>query len=792
MKQVELHYNPYLLETKIIVEGVEINANNSSPFYKYRERRLQQWMGARESENWRGLLPQLRDAVNDTGIKLSFYGTKPDFEDIEQLVKADRKRSFADGIELVHANREAASKNDPAKKLEKLRDIYEEVKKGPEQFCTADVQKGFESALDDDFEIVVVAPMSSGKSTVINALLGQDLLPAINQATTAVLTRIRDEDGQKQFLVSAIDYEGKLLVENEKATAKRIEELNSKKDPDDPQKSVIQEIRIQGDIPYLSSRGLHTVFVDTPGGNNNLNAEHERVMDEAIQDEDKSMVIFVFNTTQVSTNDNAKILKKIAEAMKRSMNGKQSRDRFLFVANRMDDVDPDREPYKNMRSTILKELGKVEITEPNLYFVSALTAKLLRMQYAGAAMFRSDKNKLQYLSEIMSSKAYALFEFSSLTEAQKDKFRQEVEALHKANPEAERIIPRVAEINSGIPALEMAINEYLERYAIAIKLQTAQNSFMSAMRDEKEKGAAWRNMAENEATFKRAQKDAAELKRRLADDRTLSKTIEQIKQITFDEELIWDKSDEAAKKFHTYTNINRLSPKVPVDEAKKYKDEFIQKTKELLRWAAEDICRILQKDVQEKCDEAMRAYRGQIETLRKNGLDEIGGISIAKLSAFKEVERNMQHLSDLSDYTEEVEETETRQKKKSGIGAAIGRFFGGLLGMDWGWENEEFDVTRRYVNIRDYAKDHMGTIISSMQEEIKTLVDAVKKEVNNMTANAIEQSRKVNDLILQIADEYENKTRDIETLRKEIEENRPIYEFAEKIISEVEDLLTIE
>ena len=112
--------------------------------------------------------------------------------------------------------------------------------------------------------------------------------------------------------------------------------------------------------------------------------------------------------------------------------------------------------------------------------------------------------------------------------------------------------------------------------------------------------------------------------------------------------------------------------------------------------------------------------------------------------------------------------------------------------MDWGWENEEFDVTRRYVNIRDYAKDHMGTIISSMQEEIKTLVDAVKKEVNNMTANAIEQSRKVNDLILQIADEYENKTRDIETLRKEIEENRQIYEFAEKIISEVEDLLTIE
>ena len=285
--------------------------------------------------------------------------------------------------------------------------------------------------------------------------------------------------------------------------------------------------------------------------------------------------------------------------MKRSMNGKQTRDRFLFVANRMDDVDPAKEHYEDMRAAILKELKEKEITEPNLYFVSARTAKLLRMQYAGAAMSETDDDDLDFLSKKMTRDKHALFEFSSLSEAQKERFRQEVKMLREANPEAKRI-PRVAEINSGIPALEMAINEYLERYAIAIKLQTAQNSFMSAMRDEKEKGAAWRNMAENEATFKRAQKDAAELKRRLADDRTLSKTIEQIKQITFDEELIWDKSDEAAKKFHTYTNINRLSPKVPVDEAKKYKDEFIQKTKELLRWAAEDICRILQKDVQEK------------------------------------------------------------------------------------------------------------------------------------------------------------------------------------------------
>ena len=45
------------------------------------------------------------------------------------------------------------------------------------------------------FNIAVCAPMSAGKSTLVNALLGSDVLPSMNEATTAKITSVYDKDG---------------------------------------------------------------------------------------------------------------------------------------------------------------------------------------------------------------------------------------------------------------------------------------------------------------------------------------------------------------------------------------------------------------------------------------------------------------------------------------------------------------------------------------------------------------------------------------------------------------------
>lgn len=114
-----------------------------------------------------------------------------DFED----VKAAFERS---GILYSLALKD--EKFDVDKAEEAIVKIYTDIQKGPIQdLKTSAIKDAFIKARSSEFEVNVVATMSSGKSTLINALLGRKLMPAKNEATTATIVKIKDVDGKKNF-----------------------------------------------------------------------------------------------------------------------------------------------------------------------------------------------------------------------------------------------------------------------------------------------------------------------------------------------------------------------------------------------------------------------------------------------------------------------------------------------------------------------------------------------------------------------------------------------------------------
>lgn len=159
MREIFIKYNPYRIETTVTVDGKAPKQNSRLNFG---DRRLQEWIED---------LPKiLFDECSSREFELTFQGTTPDFEDVEAMCQ-DAKKSGME-IKLKHIPAKEIADKETA-----IADIFDEIQAGPfDELKQPDVVKAFTQARNSDFEVNVVATMSAGKSTLINALLRQKLI----------------------------------------------------------------------------------------------------------------------------------------------------------------------------------------------------------------------------------------------------------------------------------------------------------------------------------------------------------------------------------------------------------------------------------------------------------------------------------------------------------------------------------------------------------------------------------------------------------------------------------------
>ena len=212
MREIFIKYNPYKLATEITIDGQALKENSKLNF---EDRRLQEWVES---------LPELLlEECNTREFKITFYGTIPDYEDMVVMVDDAAKKDI--NIELEHI---------PAKEVkdkeEAIQEVFDEIQNGPfEELRQLDVIKAFELARSSDFEVNVVATMSAGKSTLINSLLQEKLMPAKQEACTATITEIKDNDAD-HFMAKVYDKEGRLIETDPELTYEIMERLNSNPD----------------------------------------------------------------------------------------------------------------------------------------------------------------------------------------------------------------------------------------------------------------------------------------------------------------------------------------------------------------------------------------------------------------------------------------------------------------------------------------------------------------------------------------------------------------------------------
>ncbi|MEW4309215.1 dynamin family protein [Rossellomorea marisflavi] len=445
--KVTVKYNPYKVETQIWVNGEEFMAKTKLEAYKHE--RLQVWV--------EDVFEMLIEELNDDRIEIDFIGTKLDFEDMEDI-----KQGYPT-IKLEHIAVEEVKD-----KFSQLSELVQMMKLGPfEKLRDERIERNFQKALNSEFEIAVIATMSSGKSTLINAMLGHELMPSKNEACTAKVSRIKHNLEAEHYSARAYDAAGEMIRFIAKATIDDFIVLNE--DPD------IQVIEIEGSLPNIRSSQMNLVLVDTPGPNNSMEGAHRQHTLSVIKSDDKPMVLYVLNATQLRTDDDLALLRTVADAM--AVGGKQSKDRFLFAMNKSDEFDSEKgESIKGAMDGVKEYLEMQGIERPNIYPVSAQIAKIIRKKQNGYSLTRAEKANYFAKELFLEDPMMRLNEYAPLSPSLQADIRDEIS---NAIDEDEAIVHY-----SGITSIERAINQYLEKYAVTSKVTNAVNTFQRIVEQE--------------------------------------------------------------------------------------------------------------------------------------------------------------------------------------------------------------------------------------------------------------------------------------------------------------------
>lgn len=699
MKNIKIKYNPYLVETEILVDGAKPKQNSS---LNVKGKRLQEWIEK---------LPDIIiDEYRDRNASIEFTGTAADYEDVQTVLNSCIEDKFKAELSF----HKKADISDVEKEIDS---IFNDIQKGPiPELKDVSIVEAFNKAKDSKFEINVVATMSSGKSTLINALLCKQMMPAANEATTATIVKIIDTE-QDNFSAVAFDKSGNIVKKIDDVTLKDMKELN-----DDIKVSTVE---LRGKIPFVSSVGMKLVLVDTPGPNNSRDKSHEAMTYQMISDSDKSLVLYVMNGQQLGINDEKIFLDYVCQSMKEG--GKQARERFIFAVNKMDAFKPKDEGVDCIERALngvksgLEERG---IYNPNIFPVTACAALELRTKDDEPMALDNFKRGTKKYEALHFDNYY---KFSNLPETVHQRFNSLIDAADENE---------LVEIHSGIVSIEKAIGQYINKYARTTKVC----DLVLAFNDKLNELAA---VAHLEDAI-RKDKDAKA---------NLEKQIEKIKQNI-------QSAQKAQQRSKSIDNID-LKPTIEA-EVRKYVDSVKSQINRLIsgqsnkveKSIAKQKCSQLEKEcssisiqIKIEIDKILnKAYKETINKIveeYKKYLSELNiGVNSSALSfnPANLVSASLANMSSIIDAnTETADESYTvrdsrKVRKEGGFFRQVGSIFG--LCDDHTWETEYYNrkVSKYvdYVDMKEVAEDYIKPFQTHLVRMQKGAVEHVVAETERL------------------------------------------------------------
>ena len=750
---VFIKYNPYRLKTEVRIDNKEPKQNSR---LNVGDRRLQEWVEE---------LPEiLYEECSSRNFKLTFQGTLLDYEDVEAMAR-DAKQNGVN-IELVHI---------PAKEIgdkeKAISDIFKEIQAGPfEELRAADLKKAFTLAKSSDFEVNVVATMSAGKSTLINALLRQKLLPAKQEACTDIIAEIKDTDSDN-FIAKAYNANNQLVQTHANLSFKIMNDLNNNPG--------ISRVRIEGNIPFVTSEDISLVLVDTPGTNNSRNPEHKAKTYRMLSESSKALVLYIMNGTQLGVTDDYDLLSTVADSMK--VGGKQSRDRFIFVVNKLDTYRKDEDSVVGALDKVRNYLKDCGIENPNVYPASASTALDIRTTLAVSDDDDDDRvhDAKGLVRKFNRNEEMHFEELAPLTPSVRGKIEEMLaKARENKDTKAEALI------HCGIIPIEMAIRMYVQKYAKTAKIKNIVDIFSSKLESAKSFEKTMQEIATQQDKQEEILKQIKKIKAKLDSGKEAKEFKKRINQIDYSDEIEQMVDAIIVKAQAKVTaKIGATEPKMSFREAEEEYRQFSRFTENLQAKIEAELENILSNYIQKNANALLEEYKEKIFALVEDM--DTGDIKIDPFAML---------AGDINDIKINIQElTKTEQVK---IGTKWVKNENKKWYKPWTWfqesgHNEDVYENREYVDGTKLAECFFAPVETYMYEYKEEAVNYAKEQTDKIKMDFNKKFNTLDvklDKQLKVLEACIEENKDIE---KEINKSKDKLKWLTRIQSQVDAILDI-
>ena len=759
MKNIAIKYNPYTLETEIKIDNQLPKADSN---LLKSDVRLQEWIED---------LPKiLAEECNDENFNIEFYGTELDFEDVKEIFESS-------DLTLHGLNHRPAKESKEKEKL--ITKVFQEIQKGPyEELKDSAVKKAFEQAKSNEFEVDVVATMSAGKSTLINALLQTKLMPSKQEACTAIITRIKDTDS-KTYQAKVYDENHNIIKELPKLSHADMVSLNSDEK--------VSEIAILGNIPFVKANDVALVLVDTPGPNNSRDPQHKKRQVEMLSESSKALVLYIM-TGERGTDDDNLLLRRVSESMK--VKGKQSKDRFIFVVNKLDGRTRDDGSLEKFLDDTKEYLQNHGIENPNLFPASALTALNIRLLERGEEDDEDIIEETEAKVRKFNRKKELHFEkFATLPANIKRKISNDLKSVIKLDDSGSKEVNNSEEalFHSGILSIEAAIQQYIEKYAKTAKIKNIVDTFSHNLEEVGAFETAKKELADNQKESERISHQINELNTKIADGEEAKKFIDKVnEQMDKVSREIEEAVETVSTKFQSQITqkIDQFRDKeleLPEakEEAKKLKDFSLNLQPEV----EAELDKLVVNNLQNMSKALLEEYRKKLAAFTEITVTD--GIKIKPLELMEaSIENNavdFQHLS--YDVEEEDGETYVKNTNKAWY-------------KPWTWLQDEGYYKTKYKTVQkisgsEFAQEFLAPIQENVINNTNEAEKYAKEQSTKVVADFNEKIKFLDSVLATKLTALEDYVNNEELAKERVKESQKNLDWLEAINQKVESILEI-